>query len=75
MDTLKCCRCKEFKNINCFFKNKSEKLGYCRYCKTCKSKVYREHTQQVSCECGKSVSKSYFEAHKNTNLHKNLIRA
>jgi hypothetical protein len=54
MGTKICTKCKEVKDISCFWKVKRMKDGFSSYCKQCRSEQRRVRYNERSCEsCGK----------------------
>lgn len=71
-----CCHCRQVKPLTCFYKNHCTKDGFHRECKICKNKYYTSNKDKlfpkITCSCGKSVYKYYFEKHLMTKYHKSL---
>jgi hypothetical protein len=42
----KCCRCKEFKSLDCFTKNKTTKDGFMKACRECRNSDYRKYHKE-----------------------------
>jgi len=46
MESKKCTKCKEVKQIECFHKNKGKKDGYGTRCKSCRKQYYEENKER-----------------------------
>jgi Recombination endonuclease VII len=55
----KCYDCKEFKNVDCFWKNKTSSDGLSWYCKSCGKRRNRTYCKENKDSINKQVRESY----------------
>ena len=60
-----CRKCKEWKILECFGKDKSRKSGKCFRCKECQNKYYQEHKEGLL-----KNAKKYYQKHKEKLIKK-----
>jgi ssDNA-binding Zn-finger/Zn-ribbon topoisomerase 1 len=71
--TKMCIKCKEFRLLTEYSKNKYGKDGLFWVCNYCLKEYYINNTKPVKCECGRLINEKYLKTHIKSNIHKKYL--
>jgi hypothetical protein len=71
--TKMCVKCKKYRLLTEYCKNKYGVDGLFWICNHCQKEYYLSYNKPVKCDCGRLINEKYLKTHIKSNIHKKYL--